>query len=117
VAVRGAGPGADGDTGEASRAATGLVGLDVHRAAPVAAVGYGGQVLVSETAAALVRDRLPPGAWLADLGVHRLKDLGRPERIFQLTAAGLQVYGRRPVNLRTNERRESVGPLRVPAPR
>ena len=49
-------------TGEASRAATGLVGLDVHRAARVAAVGYGGQVLVSETAAALVRDRLPPGA-------------------------------------------------------
>jgi predicted ATPase len=66
------------------------VGLDVHRAARVAAVAYGGQVLVSETAAGLVRDRLPPGATLADLGVHRLKDLGRPERIFQLQAAGLQ---------------------------
>jgi predicted ATPase/class 3 adenylate cyclase len=77
-------------TGEASRSAAGLVGLDVHRAARVAAVGYGGQVLVSETAAALVRDRLPPGAALADLGVHRLKDLGRPERIFQSQAAGLQ---------------------------
>jgi predicted ATPase/class 3 adenylate cyclase len=77
-------------TGEASRAAAGLVGLDVHRAARVAAVGYGGQVLVSETAAALVRDRLPPGVSLADLGVHRLKDLGRPERIFQLQAADLQ---------------------------
>ena len=77
-------------TGEASRTTTGLVGLDVHRAARVAAVGYGGQVLLSETAAALVRDFLPPGASLADLGVHRLKDLGRPERIFQLQAAGLQ---------------------------
>ena len=77
-------------TGEASRAATGLVGLDVHRAARVAAVGYGGQVLLSETATALVRDRLPPGVSLADLGVHRLKDLGRPEQIFQLQAAGLQ---------------------------
>jgi predicted ATPase/class 3 adenylate cyclase len=77
-------------TGEASKAGTGLVGLDVHRAARVAAVAYGGQVLVSETAAGLVRDRLPPGATLADLGVHRLKDLGRPERIFQLQAAGLQ---------------------------
>jgi predicted ATPase/class 3 adenylate cyclase len=77
-------------TGEASKAGTGLVGLDVHRAARVAAVAYGGQVLVSETAAGLVRDRLPPGAALADLGVHRLKDLGRPERIFQLQAAGLQ---------------------------
>jgi class 3 adenylate cyclase len=76
-------------TGEASRAATGLVGLDVHRAARVAAVGYGGQVLVSEAAAVLVRGWLPPGAALADLGVHRLKDLGRPERIFQLQAPGL----------------------------
>jgi len=69
-------------TGEASRGDTGLVGLDVHRAARVAAVGYGGQVLVSETAAALVRDSLPAGASLQDLGVHRLKDLGRPEQVF-----------------------------------
>ncbi|MGH3236075.1 MAG: adenylate/guanylate cyclase domain-containing protein, partial [Streptosporangiaceae bacterium] len=75
--------------GEAARTAAGLVGLEVHRAARVAAVGHGGQVLVSESAAVLVRDGLPPGAALADLGVHRLKDLGRPERIFQLHAAGL----------------------------
>jgi predicted ATPase/class 3 adenylate cyclase len=75
--------------GEAAETAAGLVGLEVHRAARVAAAGYGGQVLVSEAAAVLVRDGLPPGAALADLGVHRLKDLGRPERIFQLTAAGL----------------------------
>jgi len=77
-------------TGEASKTATGLVGLDVHRAAPVAAVGYGGQALMSEAAAALVRDSLPADAALKDLGVHRLKDLGRPERIFQLPAPGLQ---------------------------
>jgi predicted ATPase/class 3 adenylate cyclase len=76
--------------GEAARTATGLVGLEVHRAARVAAVGSGGQVLVSEEAAVLVRDGLPPGVTLADLGVHRLKDLGRPERIFQLHAPGLQ---------------------------
>jgi class 3 adenylate cyclase len=50
--------------GEAARTATGLVGLEVHRAARVAAVGYGGQVLVSEAAAVLVRDGLPPGAAL-----------------------------------------------------
>ena len=75
--------------GEAARTATGLVGLEVHRAARVAAAGYGGQVLVSEAAAVLVRDCLPPGAALADLGSHRLKDLGRPEQIFQLQAAGL----------------------------
>jgi predicted ATPase/class 3 adenylate cyclase len=77
-------------TGEAAKTATGLVGLDVHRAARVAAAGYGGQVLLSEATAVLVRDALPPGAALKDLGVHRLKDLGRPERIFQLQAAGLQ---------------------------
>jgi len=78
-------------TGEA--AATGaadLMGLDVHRAARVGALAHGGQVLLSETAAALVRDRLPPGAALADLGLHRLRDLGRPEQIFQLDAPGLQ---------------------------
>jgi predicted ATPase/class 3 adenylate cyclase len=75
--------------GEAARTATGLVGLEVHRAARVAAVAHGGQVLVSEAAAVLVRDGLPPGAALADLGSHRLKDLGRPERIFQLHGPGL----------------------------
>ncbi len=76
-------------TGEASRIGTGLVGLDVHRAARIAAVGYGGQILLSDTAAALVRGSLPPGATLRDLGDHQLKDLGRPERIFQLDADGL----------------------------
>src|SRR5580693_3378316 len=78
-------------TGQAATTATGgLVGLDVHRAARVGAIAYGGQVLLSETAAALVRDSLPPGAALRDLGAQRLKDLGRPERIFQLDAAGLR---------------------------
>jgi len=76
-------------TGEAKKTATGLVGLDVHRAARLAAVGHGGQVLLSESAATLVRDSLPPGAALTDLGVHRLKDLGRPEHIFSLGAEGL----------------------------
>ena len=76
-------------TGEAEQTAAGPVGLDVHRAARIAAVAHGGQILLSETAAALVRDFLPDGAALTDLGGHRLKDLGRPERIFQLTAPGL----------------------------
>jgi predicted ATPase/class 3 adenylate cyclase/DNA-binding XRE family transcriptional regulator len=76
--------------GEAAQTAAGLVGLDIHRAARIGAVAHGGQVLVSEPAAALVRDWLPEGVALADLGVHRLKDLGRPERLFQLQAADLQ---------------------------
>ena len=48
-------------TGQASATAAGLVGLDVHRAARVAAAGHGGQVLVSEASAALVGEALPPG--------------------------------------------------------
>ncbi len=76
-------------TGQASETATGLVGLDVHRAARVAAAGYGGQVLLSQASAALVDKDLPAGAVLKDLGVHRLKDLEEPVRIFQLGAAGL----------------------------
>jgi len=77
-------------TGEAATSAAGaLVGLDVHRAARVGAIAHGGQVLLSETAAALVRDSLPPGAALRDLGAQRLKDLGRPVQVFQLDAAGL----------------------------
>jgi predicted ATPase len=77
-------------SGEASETAAGLVGLDVHRAARLAGVAHGGQVVFSSSAAALVRDVLPDGTSLRDLGYHRLKDLGRPEQIFQLQAPGLQ---------------------------
>jgi predicted ATPase/class 3 adenylate cyclase len=80
-------------TGEASAgsAATGAdyVGYDVHRAARIAAAGHGGQVLMSEAAAVLVRDALPIGVTLRDLGEHRFKDLGRPEQIFQLVIPDL----------------------------
>ena len=77
-------------TGEASQTpATGVLGLDVHRAARIAAVAYGGQIVLSETAAVLVRDVLPAGAALRDLGAHRLKDLGRAEQLFQLCGPGL----------------------------
>jgi predicted ATPase/class 3 adenylate cyclase len=75
--------------GEASETATGLAGFDVHRAARVAAVAYGDQTLLSASAAAVVADTLPAGVVLRDLGRHRLKDLGRPEQIFQLVAEGL----------------------------
>ena len=57
----------------------GYVGVDVHRAARIAACGHGGQVLVSASTAALVGVE-----GLCDLGEHRLKDLSAPERVFQL---------------------------------
>jgi len=65
-------------TGEPIKAAEGYVGMDVHRAARIAAAGHGGQVLLSQAAADLAR------ADVRDLGLHRLKDLSAPERIFQL---------------------------------
>jgi hypothetical protein len=55
------------------------LGLDVHRAARIAAAAHGGQVALSAATAALVG-----GEGLRDLGEHRLKDLAAPERIFQL---------------------------------
>jgi predicted ATPase/class 3 adenylate cyclase/uncharacterized protein HemY len=65
------------------------VGLDVHRAARIAAAGHGGQVLLSPTARELVVHALPEGTTLRDLGAHRLKDLQHPEQLFQLMLPGL----------------------------
>jgi predicted ATPase/DNA-binding CsgD family transcriptional regulator/class 3 adenylate cyclase len=76
------------DCGKASRTAA-LAGLEAGRAARVAAVACGGQVLVSAAAAGLLRDGLPEGAWLTELGWHRLADRGRAEQLFQLQAEGL----------------------------
>jgi class 3 adenylate cyclase len=56
----------------------GYVGGDVHRAARIAAAGHGRQVLVSSSTAQLVEFEL------TDLGEHRFKDLGAPERVYQL---------------------------------
>ncbi len=76
-------------SGEAARTDVGIVGLEVHRAARIAGVAHGGQIVLSAATAALLRDSMPAGASLRDLGLHRLKDLGRPEQIFQLEADGL----------------------------
>ena len=76
-------------TGEPLKAEEGYVGMDVHRAARIAHVGHGGQVLLSETTTALVRDELPFGIRLRNLGNHQLKDLLRPERIHQLNIPDL----------------------------
>ena len=77
-------------TGDASFGTEGYVGLHVHRASRIASVGHGGQVLLSDTTRSLVREALPEGVELRDLGVHRLKDLDRPERLWQLVVADLR---------------------------
>jgi predicted ATPase/class 3 adenylate cyclase len=76
-------------TGEGRLGGDNYVGLDVHRAARIAAAAHGAQVLLSEATRALVASQLPPGVALRDLGGHRLKDLPEAERIWQLEIEGL----------------------------
>ncbi len=61
-------------------------GPAVNRTARLEAIAHGGQVVVSGTTADLLSGSLPDGIKLRDLGQHRLKDLGRPEQVFQLEA-------------------------------
>jgi predicted ATPase/class 3 adenylate cyclase/DNA-binding NarL/FixJ family response regulator len=65
------------------------VGPDLNRIARLLSAGHGGQVLLSQATADLVRDHLPEGTSLRDLGEHPLRDLFRPERIYQLSAPEL----------------------------
>ncbi len=76
-------------TGEPQHSTEGYVGLDVHHAARIMSAGHGGQVLLSQTTHALVAHSLPEGVSLVDVGVHRLKDLQQPSRLFQLVIADL----------------------------
>jgi predicted ATPase/class 3 adenylate cyclase len=71
-------------TGEAEFRAGDYYGSTPNRTARLMSVAAGGQTLLSAATAELVRDQLPKGATLIDLGEHRLKDLTRPEHIFQL---------------------------------
>jgi class 3 adenylate cyclase len=64
-------------------------GPPLNRAARLLSIAYGGQCLLSQSAYELVRDFLPPACTLEALGEHRLKDLGRPESVFQLCHPGL----------------------------
>jgi predicted ATPase/class 3 adenylate cyclase len=76
-------------SGEPSRYEDSYVGLDVHRAARIAATAHGGQVVLSDATRHLVEPRLAADVSLRDLGWHRLKDIEAPERIYQLVVAGL----------------------------
>jgi class 3 adenylate cyclase len=64
-------------------------GPPVNRVARLLSAGHGGQVLLSLPTHEMVRDQLPAGAALMDLGEQSLKDLFRPERVFQLRAPDL----------------------------
>jgi class 3 adenylate cyclase/DNA-binding NarL/FixJ family response regulator len=76
-------------TGEPLVAAERYIGLGVHRAARICAAGHGGQILLSQATYAVLVDDVLPDVRFRDLGHHSLKDLDRPERIYQLAVPDL----------------------------
>ncbi len=75
--------------GSAQPRAGDYYGSSVNRAARLMGLANGGQILLSASATEVARDVLPEGAELIDLGEHRLRDLTRPEHVYQLSAPGL----------------------------
>ena len=76
-------------TGTAEERDGGYVGVAVNRASRLLGIGHGGQILLSGATADLALGSLPARATLRDLGEHRLKDLARPEYVYQLLAPDL----------------------------
>lgn len=74
-------------TGEPAVGEDGYTGLDVVRASRIAAVGRGGQVLLSDTTRAIVANDLPDGVRLRSLGDQRLRDIDQPEPLHELQIA------------------------------
>lgn len=97
-------------TGEPVDIAGDYVGLDVNRAARICAAGHGGQILLSNTTSMLVGGSLPAGTVLRDLGTHRLKDLDKPEKIFQVVHPDLPTE-RRPLQSLTTLANNLPSPL------
>ena len=75
-------------SGEAHLSGDDYGGFEVNRAARIAGAGHGGQIIVSAPTRALVGDALPAGT-LRDLGDHVVKDLPRPERLYQVDVPGM----------------------------
>jgi len=77
-------------TGEPVVGDEGYTGLDVVRAARIAADGEGGQILLSEATRAIVGDDLPPGVGVRELGERTLKDIDKPEPLYELVYGAVQ---------------------------
>ena len=84
-------------TGEAFERDGDFYGPTVNRAARIRNLAAGGQILISETAAGVVRDDLPDGSELIELGEQSLRDLSRPERVFAVVPSGTEPGTRRRV--------------------
>jgi predicted ATPase/class 3 adenylate cyclase/Flp pilus assembly protein TadD len=76
-------------TGHAHEREGDYVGPTLNRIARLVAIGHGGQILISGATAKLLQDALTYDGVLRDLGAHRLKDLARPEHVYQLAASDL----------------------------
>jgi class 3 adenylate cyclase len=63
-------------------------GMGVHRTARIMAAGHGGQILASQATASVLHDDELGGITVRDLGEHRLKDIERPERIYEINVDG-----------------------------
>ena len=77
-------------TGEPAVGEEGYLGLDVVRAARIAAAGQGGHILLSETTRALLGSALPDGVSVHPMGERRLKDIDEPERVYELVIDGVE---------------------------
>jgi class 3 adenylate cyclase/DNA-binding XRE family transcriptional regulator len=77
------------DSGVVEERGDDYVGPLLNRTARLMAAGYGGQILLSAAARELVWNQLPPHVSLRDLGTHQLKDITRPEHVFQVVASDL----------------------------
>jgi predicted ATPase/class 3 adenylate cyclase len=76
-------------TGHAHEREGDYFGPTLNRIARLVSIGHGGQILISGPSAALLQDAVPSESVLRDLGAHRLKDLARPEHVYQLAAPDL----------------------------
>ncbi len=95
-------------TGDAEERDGDYFGPSVNRVARLSSAGHGGQIVVSLSAQQVLRDLLPPDIRLRDLGEHRLGDLTRTERVYQVehpdliaTFPRLELVGALPTNLPT----------------
>jgi len=98
-------------TGEGVLGGGDYIGIDVNRAARIAAAGHGGQVLLSDATRSLVEDALPEGVGVRDLGSHALKDFDEPRHLFDLVIEGL------PADFPPIRTLERSGRTSLPAPR
>jgi len=76
-------------SGESLLTSTGYLGIDVHRAARIGDAGHGGQILLSQTTFELIRNELPTGVTIKEMGDHYLKDLKHPSALYQLVLEDL----------------------------